>query len=164
MSREAVDQLLYLYDGAFEGIGFHNLLGNLKDVTDEDWTWTPPGGHRTIRDIVLHVGESTYVYDNHAFGDASMRWDRPETIPRPPDAGIPGTIAWLREGHRRLRHHVAALDDGQLSTPRLTNWGELRETRWIIGVMIGHDFYHAGEINHLRALRQGNDRWAWEQG
>ena len=33
--------------------------------------------------------------------------------------------------------------------------------RWIISVMIEHDVYHAGEINHLRALMQGNDRWAW---
>jgi hypothetical protein len=25
--------------------------------------------------------------------------------------------------------------------------------------MIEHDLYHAGEINHIRALRQENDRW-----
>jgi hypothetical protein len=25
--------------------------------------------------------------------------------------------------------------------------------------MIAHDFYHAGEINHLRALLQKTDRW-----
>jgi hypothetical protein len=29
--------------------------------------------------------------------------------------------------------------------------------------MIQHDLYHAGEINHIRALRQRNDRWAWEE-
>jgi len=40
----------------------------------------------------------------------------------------------------------------------------MKETRWLIGVMIEHDLYHAGEINHLRALRHGNDRWAWETG
>jgi hypothetical protein len=28
--------------------------------------------------------------------------------------------------------------------------------------MIEHDLYHAGEINHLRSLRQGTDRWAHE--
>jgi hypothetical protein len=27
--------------------------------------------------------------------------------------------------------------------------------------MIAHDFYHAGEINHLRALLQGSDRWPY---
>ena len=27
-----------------------------------------------------------------------------------------------------------------------------------------HDLYHSGEINHLRSLQQGTDRWAWEGG
>lgn len=58
---------------------------------------------------------------------------------------------------------MAALDDGELLRPRRTNWGELKETRWIIGVMIAHDLYHAGEINHLRSLRQGDDRWEHER-
>jgi len=35
-------------------------------------------------------------------------------------------------------------------------------TQTIIRIMIGHDFYHAGEINHLRALLQGTDRWPYE--
>jgi hypothetical protein len=29
--------------------------------------------------------------------------------------------------------------------------------RWFIGVMIQHYAYHAGEINHIRALHQGDD-------
>ena len=29
--------------------------------------------------------------------------------------------------------------------------------------MIDHDLYHAGEINHIRTVRQGNDRWAWQR-
>jgi hypothetical protein len=37
------------------------------------------------------------------------------------------------------------------------------ETRWIIKSMIEHDLYHAGEINRMRALRQENDRWAYDQ-
>ena len=44
----------------------------------------------------------------------------------------------------------------------MTNWGEMKETRWIITVMIQHDLYHAGEINHIRSLRQQSDRWAHE--
>jgi hypothetical protein len=57
-------------------------------------------------------------------------------------------------GHERLRSGIAALaDDAELLRLRRTNWGELRETRWIIVVvsMIQHDLYHAGEINHLRS-------------
>jgi hypothetical protein len=61
------------------------------------------------------------------------------------------------------RQSIAALDDdAELLRLRLTNWGEREETRWIITVMIQHDLYHASEINHLRSLRQGTDRWACE--
>ena len=53
-------------------------------------------------------------------------------------------------------------DDAELLKPRRTNWGEMKETRWIIKSMIEHDLYHAGEINRMRALRQRNDRWEYE--
>jgi hypothetical protein len=29
--------------------------------------------------------------------------------------------------------------------------------------MITHDAYHAGEINHLRSLLGGDDRWRFQQ-
>jgi hypothetical protein len=41
---------------------------------------------------------------------------------------------------------------------RRTIWGDYLWTRNIIRIIIGHDFYHAGEINHVRALLQGTDR------
>jgi len=31
-----------------------------------------------------------------------------------------------------------------------------------IRIMIAHDFYHAGEINLIRALLQGTDRWPYD--
>lgn len=171
MSRIAVEQLLYLMDDAFEGAGIEStgesqsLLANLRTVTEDAWVWVPPGGHRTIAEIVGHVGACKYMYDDHAFGDARMDWS--EAIPPPASAtesAIAGSLAWLRSGQRQLRRHVSALDDAELLRPRRTNWGELKETRWLIAVMIEHDLYHAGEINHIRALRQDNDRWAWSPG
>ncbi len=163
MSRTAVEQLLYLMDEAFEDSEEHSLTSNLRTVTAEDWLWVPPQGRRCIREIVGHVGACKYMYDNHAFGDARMTWDDPIVLP-PPDRepSMSEVIEWMREGHRRLRQHVVALDDDELLRLRRTNWGDMRQTRWIIAVMIEHDLYHAGEINHIRALRQGNDRWAWE--
>ena len=70
------------------------------------------------------------------------------------------TIAWLIEAHRRLVADVVALaEDGELDRPRRTNWGEEWRTRSIIGAMITHDAYHAGEINHLRSVLGDDDRW-----
>ena len=57
---------------------------------------------------------------------------------------------------------IEGLTDEDPAKPSRVNWGEIKDLHWIIAVMIEHDLYHAGEINHIRALRQGNDRWAWE--
>jgi len=169
MTRVAIEQLLYLTDNAFETVGApadeaHSLLSNLRSVTDDDWLWVPPGGGRCIFDIVRHVGECKFVYDNHAFGDGSMRWDRSGNVPTiEPETPRTEVIEWLREGHARWRGSISALeDDEELQKTRPVNWGEMKETRWIIAVMIEHDLYHAGEINHIRALHQSTDRWAWE--
>ena len=51
----------------------------------------------------------------------------------------------------------------ELDVPRMTNWGELRTTRWIVAAMITHDAYHAGEINHLRSILGTDDRWRFIQ-
>ena len=69
----------------------------------------------------------------------------------------------LTDGHRRWLASVRALrDDSELNRDRLTNWDERLPTRVIIRIMIAHDLYHAGEINHMRALIQGTDRWPYE--
>jgi hypothetical protein len=52
-------------------------------------------------------------------------------------------------------------DDAELDFERLANWGEYLPTRFIIRIMLEHDVYHAGEINHLRAVLQGNDQWEY---
>jgi len=173
MARVAVEQLLYLMDEAFDGDDEEDLLGNLRLIAESEWAAVPPGGIRSIRQIVGHIGACKYMYDNHAFGDARMTWDdaagelsvsmedlQSRILEREPS--MDRVIDWLREGHRRLREHVAAMADSELLAPRRPPEGEMRETRWIVANMIRHDDYHAGEINHIRALMQGNDRWAWE--
>ncbi len=161
MGHERLDQLVWLLDQSFEGDAEHSVLANLRNVGGL-WRMTLPGGERSIAAIVGHVGACKYLYENHAFGDRSLGWDEaPGVSPEPQDEAI----AWMREGHRRLRASVRALvDDEELATPRMTNWGEPMETRNIIKVLIQHDTYHAGEINHLRAMLQGNDRWNYFPG
>ena len=164
MSAGVVTQLLYLLDEAFEGTDtpWHGLLGNLRSLTPEDWTWVPPGGRRSIRAIVQHVGGCKFMYHNHAFGDATLTWDDPLVEGGDALATMSSALGWLRAGQERLRQSITLLDDAELLRPRRTNWGELKEPRWIIAVLIQHDLYHAGEINHIRSLRQQNDRWAHE--
>lgn len=164
-SHIAVDTLAWLIEEAFDGDPSHSLLANLNDLREEDWTATPGSGGRSIADILEHVGWSKWMYEDYAFGTASLRGDVPPLVPaggarsRPHDELLP----WLTEGHRRWLASVRALaDDHELDRERLTNWGERLPTRVIIRIMIAHDLYHAGEINHLRALLQSTDRWPYD--
>jgi uncharacterized damage-inducible protein DinB len=164
-SRTAIETLVWLIEDAFQGDPDNSLLSNLRDLREEDWTALPSGSNRSIADILEHVGWSKWMYEDYAFGSASMRGDEPPLIPangarsRPPKE----LIDWLIEGHRRWLNSVRTLsDDSELDRERLTNWGDHLPTRVIIRIMIAHDFYHAGEINHIRALLQQTDRWPYE--
>jgi uncharacterized damage-inducible protein DinB len=164
-SDGGVRALVYMLDQAFEDDDEHSLLANLVHVTPEDWLARPSEGSRTIREIVDHVGAAKYAYWDHMFGTAklSMRAALRRSPSRRDSGDIPGVKAWLRAGHERVRGRVAALADDDLLAPRKTHWGEVAETRYLISVLIEHDVYHAGEINHLRAQRQGDDRWPGQE-
>lgn len=99
---------------------------------------------------MIHVGACKVMYDDYAFGSASLRFATPEVEPfSEGSAARDEVLAWLEGAHRRLVDHVRALpDDAELDRPR-----------WIVAAMITHDAYHAGEINHLRSLLGPDDRW-----
>jgi len=165
-SHIVIDTLAWLIEDAFEGDPSHSLLANLHDLREEDWTALPRGSGRSIANILEHVGWSKCMYENYAFDTATMRGDKPPHIPadgarsRPHDE----LLAWLTDGHRQWLASVRALhNDAELDRDRLTNWGERLPTRVIIRIMIAHDLYHAGEINHLRALLQATDRWPYDE-
>ena len=161
----AVDELVYLLGEAFSGRGIEethesqSLLSNLMSVEESMWRTAPPGGVRTIESVALHVGSCKVMYDEYAFGPGRLDWQDAEVQPWTGEAPMAGTIAWLEEAHERFLRHVRALHDPDLDVRRRTNWGESRETRWLISTIIQHDTYHAGEVNHIRALLSSNDAW-----
>jgi hypothetical protein len=164
----AIEEIVYLLDEAFSGTGIEetnegqSLLMNLGTVEDSRWHAVPPGGVRTIASVALHVGTCKIMYDEYAFGPARLRWDDASLSPWPEsEAPMAETIAWLEGAHARLVDHVRALRDDDLGAPRLSNWGEAKETRWLIKTLIEHDTYHAGEINHMRGLLAADDAWKW---
>ena len=163
-SRTAIETFAWLIEDAFDGDPDQSLLANLRDLREEDWTAFPNGANRSIAEVLEHVGWSKWMYEDYAFGTASMRGDQPPLVPPNGERSRPREelMDWLVEGHKRWLASVRALlGDSELDRQRLTNWGDRLPTRVIIRIMIGHDFYHAGEINHIRALLQGTDRWPY---
>jgi uncharacterized damage-inducible protein DinB len=171
MAGPAVETLLYLLDEAFEGRGIEEsnesqvLLTNVATVTEPEWRALPAGASRTIESMVRHVAGCKVMYADYAFDAGTKQWGTPEVEgPWEPDqAPMTEALDWLRETHRSFRTRVEDLTDADLDRERMTNWGELRRTKWIVAAIIGHDFYHAGEINHLRSLLGTDDRWRWQQ-
>ena len=168
--RTGLEALLDLLDEAYRGRGIESsnesqaLLTNIESVPDEAWRELLPGAARSIHDIVGHVGACKVMYDDYAFGSGTLRFDTPEVEPFARGGSSDEVVIWMSESHASLVDHVAALaDDTELDVLRMTNWGEQRPTRWIIATMITHDAYHAGEINHIRSLLDGDDRWRFQQ-
>jgi uncharacterized damage-inducible protein DinB len=157
VSQVAVNELLFLMDNAFERSRPHSLINNLNTVTEADYVREHDG--RSIREMVRHLAAAKHVYDNQAFGDGSEFIPTYQDRVYASDASMADDIEWLQHGHAQLRASVAALTDDELSKPRPVHMGGTLETRMIISIMIEHDVYHAGEINHLRSLMQGTDYW-----
>jgi uncharacterized damage-inducible protein DinB len=156
MAGELVEMWLRILDDAFEGDEEHSLLGNMANVDDAAWEQAAAGGGRTIRALFHHAACAAYAYDDAAFRGEPGRWDHwLSTAP----AGRAAAIEWAREGYRRIRESVAALDEAEIESIRDTHWGGRRPTWKILLIMAEHCYYHAGEINHARALIQNTDRW-----
>ena len=164
MSRLGIESLVFALDNALAGHkertgeDWHSVLGNLGAVPAEAWDWVPPGGSRSIRQVVEHLA-GIRVWDSQAFRNGAEHWTRPETVKWLPRTATPAAAAeWLRESVCRFRESVLELgEDSELMRLRLSPQGPMQETRWIIVTMIEHLLYHCGEINHIRALLQEND-------
>ncbi len=160
MARAVIERLLELLNAGFDGNDEHSLLGNIREVDAAGWRWKPSGGERSIAGVIWHAGSAKYLYHSHAFGDGAVTWQHPLTAPAQARTRE-DAATWIREGHRLFVNGVAALTDAQLKTPRRTHWGAEETLQFAIDTMIQHDLFHAGEINHIRALMQGNDRWGY---
>lgn len=156
MGRDVLDFLGWQLDECFEGKPEHSLMANLSSATPETLGQLPPGGGRTIRDLIVHTASVKRMHTDHAFGGGQLTWwttwDGEGSLE---EADFEGLMAWLRRAHAETQAAIAALgDDGELLAKRKTHWGEERETRLLIDAILIHDIYHAGEINHLRGLLQ----------
>lgn len=152
--RAVLQHLVWQLDQSFDGKPEHSLMANLSSVTGADLDKLPPGGGRTMRDLIVHCASVKAMYVNHAFGDRTRTfwtaWDNEEAVS---EASFETLMDWLTRTHGDLITQVRMLTtDSELSSMRPTYWGAEWETRQILDAISIHDVYHAGEINHLRAL------------
>jgi len=159
MPGPAIDAYIYLLRRAFDQ-GEHSFVRNLEGTSDQQWDAILPGQPfgRSIGYIAWHTAAGKHLYWDHAFGEQRLTGDYTGQGVLEPRRTLADVVAYAREWHERWLDSVAALDDGDLENPSTAHWGQVLSMRRIIAAMIEHDLYHAGEINHLRAVFDGTDR------
>ncbi len=173
MTRQTVELLTVAMDEAWE-----TLHDRLEGLADQEFFWEPvpgcwtvhqdkdgrwivdyarpapePPPFTTIAWRLVHVAACKIMYHEYAFGPRKLGWDDLDSPHTAADA-----VAWLEEGHSRLRTALVSLEDADLKELRPTNWGELWPTWRIFWTMIFHDVHHGAEIGCLRDLYQKEGR------
>jgi len=166
MGRAAIEVWESRLRAAFRDDPFHALRRNVESVREEEWAVLPAKWsveefgtqpELSICDLVMHVAGAKHMYADRAFGDATFEWG---SIVLPASFEMAPVLAWLDEGQRLLVEGLAALsDDAQLSEQRQAPWRTPMRRDQLLGIVINHDLYHAGEINRQRALLRGAEGW-----
>lgn len=117
---------------------------NSAGVTEEEASWLPAEGMRSIRALLAHLGAGKRVTANGCFGDGQLGF----TDVTPPDEWRV-LLRWLLEAHEAIREPLGFLHDAALNEPR-PMFGRVLPLEQLIEASIEHDFYHAGEVNLLR--------------
>ena len=147
-------------DAAFDG-DMASVIANLASVRDEDWEWLPAAGARSIRDLVQHIGGATLMYHDAAFATGELGFDDPIVQGVGALDSVEEAMTWLRSAHEAFRSGVAGFDDADLDAEIGMPFGRTANAEEMLDQLVRHAVYHTGEINHLRALAQDNDAWAW---
>ncbi len=143
----------------------HRELGrSLEGVTEAEAWWGVDANWRrerfgvgldgSIAGIVWHVAAWKHVIADGLEGGGFP--DAEAVLPH--DFGWSGMLEWLRSGHARMARLLEENSEreGWLET-LVTLEGERLSVLEVLGIVIEHDHYHAGQVNLLRqqfTLRQ----------
>ena len=163
MPGPAVEAYIYLYERAFDK-GEHSFVRNLESIADEDWDAVVPGQPfgRSIGYIAWHTVAGKHLYWDHAFGEKKLNGAITGEGVKNPRRLLPDVLAYGRLWQEKWLASISQLDDEALAAPTTAHWGAVLSMRRVIAAVIEHDLYHAGEINHLRAVLQGTDKAPWD--
>jgi len=163
MPGPAVEAFLYLLRRAFDE-GEHSFVRNLESTTVQQWDAIVPGQPfgRSIGYIAWHTVAAKQLYWDHAFGERRLTGAITGQGVHNPRRLLDDVLAHGRRWHARWLESVAALEDLALEQPTTAHWGAVVSMRRVVAAIIEHDLYHAGEINHLRAILDGTDKAPWD--
>jgi hypothetical protein len=140
-------------------VAFADFLDSIKDL-DERGSWTRLAVREgdylhtdgSILGQVTHVAGCKVLYASAAFRGFELRLrdvtDRTIQIGTSWDAAL----GYLHESHQYWMESWQALSSLDLESEADTNWGDKWPVWKILGTVIGHDHYHAGQIALIRSV------------
>lgn len=147
--------LLTLLDQAYDRRSWHgtNLRGSIRGLDADAASWRPGRGRHNIHEIVVHAAYWNYAVRRRLTGEKrggfalkGSNWFTRDRSQWRED------VALLAASHRALRETVAGLTEADL---RRRTPGTSFDGASLVGGIIAHDLYHAGQIQLLKRLRAG---------
>jgi hypothetical protein len=149
--------LLDLLDRAYARRSWHgtNLRGSIRGLGADAAAWRPQPGRHNIQEIVVHAAYWKYAVRRRLTGEPrgsfplkGSNWFRRG---RADQALWRADVRLLDASHRALCAAIAGLDERALARTAAGNCP-------LIGGVIAHDLYHAGQIQLLKKLRERSKR------
>lgn len=135
---------------------YRDLKGALEGLTEEQ-SWASvsllPGEYLhsegSILSQIAHVANGKFIYASVGFRSTEIRWR--ELSPQI-DAiwpSLSGVVGWLDEAHTYFMESWNSVEDFEELRPRFC--GKMLPGWELVSTVIGHDHYHAGQIQLMRS-------------
>lgn len=140
----------------------HEAITEKLEGVDEAMSWAAIPAREgeylhtdgSIIAIVQHVACCKHVYGSIAFrGGGEVRWRDAMARLRAIDTDWALTRAYLEEAHQYWHSTWAGLSDSDLDGLYSYHTGDKRPAWRLISVVIGHDEYHAGQIELVKSTQ-----------
>src|SRR2546423_810467 len=109
---------------AFRISRFHSFLGSLKGLSDEDARWIPPRYcgfphmNGSILNLAYHTAGDKHVLISHAFGDASVTWEKVEAEFKRKGGDLNAARQLAEEGHALVLQMLESTGEEALDSAR----------------------------------------------
>ncbi len=127
-----------------------HLLEALDKVTDDQLTFVPHDGLRSLGQVARHIAHAEEGWFRYAIARAYDEWPPDYTAEDYPTVAAIKTL--LTDVHARTLAYLATLSVDNLAQPIETPWGEIFSLKRIIWIVYSHEQLHRGEIYLMLGL------------
>ena len=126
-----------------------NLLQALVMLTDEQLSFTPGEGLRTVGQVACHIAEAEEGWFGYCVTRKLAEWPSYQAEKH---ATVDSLVTLLGDVHDRTEVYLAAQDAADLHREFRSPWGEAFTPGDVIWHVMQHEIHHRGEIYLMLGL------------